>query len=311
MKMMPDYIKINKRIILYNIFDFFDYSIWHMNQTALKTFLAIKQTRNLNHAARQLNVTQSTVSARLNALERELGQALFHRKKNGAELTAAGFKFERYARLMTDLWRQAKQETALPCEVEYVCNFGCHPEIWTELGKRFFLSIKNKVPNAALSIWQGEQEELNRWLASGLIDASLSFTPSTLDNAIAQIVQRQRLILVSTAKRQLMRWDPDYVYVDYGENFRQNHAAAYADGDTPMIVFNSPRWALDYLLINGGSAYLPEPLIVNQLASNSLYIVNKAPEFQQTIYLISRMGVTNTWHWMPELIELLSHNSSN
>ena len=273
-----------------------------MNQTALKTFLTIIETRNLNHAADRLNVTQSTVSARLNALEEELGQTLFARKKSGAELTSAGFKLERYARLMTDLWRQAKQETSLPNDVEYVCNFGCHPDIWSGLGNDFFQRVRELAPNTALSIWQGEHGNLKQWLDTGLIDAAFSFDPVTQGNHLPCVVCRERLVLVSTRKRKLMRWDPDYVYVDYGEAFRRNHAAAYADGDTPMTVFSSPAWALDYLMQNTGSGYLPMHLIEKHLHKKKLHLVDQAPEFARTIYFISNPAETDKWTWLQDLL---------
>ena len=278
-----------------------------MNQITLKTFLTIIETRNLNHAADRLNVTQSTVSARLNALEDELGQTLFRRKKSGAELTSAGFKLERYARLMTDLWRQAKQETSLPNDVEYVCNFGCHPDIWTGLGKDFFQHVRKLAPNAALSIWQGEHDKLKQWLDTGLIDAAFSYHPVTQSNHLPSVVYKERLVLVSTVKRKLMRWDPNYVYVDYGEEFRRNHAAAYADGDTPMTVFSSPAWALDYLMLNAGSGYLPTGLIEGHLDKKSLYIVDNAPEFSRTIYFLTNPLVTKKWTWLQNLLNNFSN----
>ena len=46
--------------------------------------------------------------------EAEIGQKLLHRHKSGAELTSAGFKFMRYAEVMTQLWRQARAEKKLP-----------------------------------------------------------------------------------------------------------------------------------------------------------------------------------------------------
>ena len=268
-----------------------------MNQQNLLTFLAIIETRNLNHAAEKLNITQSTVSARLNSLEQELGQALFHRKKSGAELTSAGFKFERYATLMTDLWRQAKQETSLPGEVEVVCNFGCHPELWSGIAKQFFQQIRDSEPNAALSIWQGEQDVLTRWLNTGLIDAAICYSPTLLENWAAKVLYQEKLILASTKKRKLMRWDPAYVYVDYGEEFRRAHATTYPDADTPMTVFNSTQWALDYLINNGGSAYLPKRLIQSYIDDRKLHVVKKAKIFNRNIYLIYDTKVVKNWAW--------------
>jgi len=57
-----------------------------MNLVTLKTFLAVVQTGNLNKAADLLNVTQSTVTARLDALDTELGQSLLLRKGGSAYL---------------------------------------------------------------------------------------------------------------------------------------------------------------------------------------------------------------------------------
>ena len=66
-----------------------------MNIVVLKTFLAVVQTGNLNKAAELINVTQSTVTARLDALDSELGQALLVRSRKGTQLTKAGFQTER------------------------------------------------------------------------------------------------------------------------------------------------------------------------------------------------------------------------
>ena len=68
-----------------------------MNIAALQTFLAVVQIGNLNKAAEQLNVTQSTVTTRLDTLEETLGQRLLVRSRRGAELTKAGFVFLRHA----------------------------------------------------------------------------------------------------------------------------------------------------------------------------------------------------------------------
>jgi DNA-binding transcriptional LysR family regulator len=53
-----------------------------MNLDALRTFLEVIETRSLVAASRRLHVTQSTVTARLNSLEEEIGQKLLHRGKS-------------------------------------------------------------------------------------------------------------------------------------------------------------------------------------------------------------------------------------
>ena len=60
-----------------------------MNLDHVRTFLEVAACGNFNRAAETLNVTQSTVSARIKALEERFGHPLFQRGRAGAELTAA------------------------------------------------------------------------------------------------------------------------------------------------------------------------------------------------------------------------------
>ena len=61
----------------------------------IRTFLEISNCGNFNRAAETLNVTQSTVSARVKAMEERFGRALFKRGHSGVELTSAGQHFRR------------------------------------------------------------------------------------------------------------------------------------------------------------------------------------------------------------------------
>ena len=60
-----------------------------MNIVSLQTFLAIVETGSLVRASQKMNVTQSTVTARLKTLEDEIGQVLLNRQKSGTTLTPA------------------------------------------------------------------------------------------------------------------------------------------------------------------------------------------------------------------------------
>ena len=277
-----------------------------MHLTGIQTFLAIVETGNLVRAAERLHVTQSTVTARLNTLETEIGQQLFHRRKSGAELTSAGFKFERYAQLMTDLWRQAKQETSLPEALSAVCNIGCHADLWQGVGERLMQHLSDSEPQMAMSAWMGGQSELVRWLSSGLIDVAICYSPVVRENWVLHTLTDDRLIQVATVKRALMRWDPGYIYVDHGEEFRKHHAATYPDGDTPAVTFGSPIWALEYLLKRGGSAYLPARLVAGHLGAGLLFPVEGAREFQRSVYLVAEATVSSS-DWLMAAISTLEN----
>ncbi len=273
-----------------------------MQLSTLKTFLTIVRTGNLVRAAEQLNVTQSTVTARLKVLEAELGQILLKRHKSGVALTSAGVKFKRYAEVMTGLWRQALQETSLSAGIESVCNLGCHPDLWPLLGRELLAAIQREQPRTALSVWPGEHAELEHWLSSGLIDAALTWQPTVRDEQTIHPLRSERLVLVSTRADSPLRFDPDYLYVDAGEDFGRRHAAAYADAGTARLTFGSAVWALDHLLEHGGSAYLPERLVAAELADGRLHRLDGAPVFEREAYLISNDAAAAGWPWLEGLL---------
>ncbi|MDJ0686781.1 MAG: LysR family transcriptional regulator [Alphaproteobacteria bacterium] len=61
-----------------------------MKRANIQTFLAVARLRSFRQSSDFLNTTQSNVSARIAALERDLGVMLFHRTPGSVQLTAAG-----------------------------------------------------------------------------------------------------------------------------------------------------------------------------------------------------------------------------
>ena len=99
----------------------------------IQTFLEIAACGNFNRAAENLNVTQSTVSARVKSMEQQFGRALFTRGHSGAELTAAGQRFRRYAEGIERMWQQSRQEVALPEGYRTVLALGAQVSLWERL----------------------------------------------------------------------------------------------------------------------------------------------------------------------------------
>lgn len=272
-----------------------------MNLNELRTFLAIVETGSLARAAGRLNVTQSTVTARLQSLEAELGQRLLNRHKSGVTLTGPGERFRRTAHTISDLWRQAKQETALPGPTEAVCNIGSHPDLWTGLGAKLFEAIRATQPNVALSVWHGGQRDLDHWMTTGLIDLAFTFWPVDVTGCETFELPKDRLILVATEPNTPSRFTPGYVLVEHGQAFARAHAAAYADADTARISFGSSALALDHILAHGGSAYLPERLVARGIAADRLFPVPAAPIFDRRASMLVRTSARATWPWFDAL----------
>lgn len=74
--------------------------------TQLRAFLAVTRAGGVHEAARQLYVSQPSVSAALAALEREVGVELVERHGRGVRLTAAGEAYAPYAAEVLGLLEQ-------------------------------------------------------------------------------------------------------------------------------------------------------------------------------------------------------------
>ncbi len=248
-------------------------------------------------AAKRLNVTPSTVTARINGLEEEIGQKLLHRNKSGADLTSPGFKFKRYAELMVQLWGQARAEVSLPKGFDGVCNVGLEFDLWEGFGQAFLDHVRANAPGVALAFWPGEQRMIDRWLNIGLVDVAFCYAPQGGERFASRVLFDDELILVSRERLAGPRLDSRYVYVDHGEEFRRQHAAAYPGDVTSALVIASCRWALDHLVRKGGSGYLPRRYADPALAAGQLHRVPQAPVFSRRVYAVENAQTVRDWPW--------------
>lgn len=277
-----------------------------MHITTLRTFLTILEAGSLVRASERLNVSQSTVTARLKALEEDLGHRLVNRHKSGVTPTASGLRLKRYAETMTELWRQARQETALPTSVRAVCNIGCHADLWPGLGQALFDRIRTREATVALSVWHGGQGDLAAWQSRGLTEICLTYWPGAWERQSVRPLPADRLVLVSTRADAPVRHDPGYVYVEAGDAFGRAHAVAYADADTARISFGSAGLALGQILAHGGSAYLPERIAAPHIVAGRLHRLDGAPAFERDAWLVTNDTATAGWGWLgPCLDDLL------
>ncbi len=277
-----------------------------MNLTAVQTFLSIVDTGSLVRASQEMHVTQSTVTARLKALEEALGQQLLNRQKSGTTLTPAGTKFLRYARTMTGLWRQAKYETALPAGLASVCTFGSDRELWHGPGRAFFNGVVSGRDDMAVAVRQGSGAELETWLAEGMVDVILTYDQVARGAQTVHPLPPEELVLYSDRPNTPMDNDPLYIFVDHGAAYRQQHDEFYHDAGVARISFDSSWWALQHMLEHGGSAYLPKALAAPYATKMQLHVTSEAPVFTRKKNLIVNDTAARNWVWFAPLVSALS-----
>lgn len=79
-----------------------------MTFVQLQSFIAVVQYGGFTAAARALQVSQTTITSQIQALEQEHGVELFHRRGRRVELSAVGSEFLPLARQMTGLESDAR-----------------------------------------------------------------------------------------------------------------------------------------------------------------------------------------------------------
>lgn len=258
-----------------------------VNIEHIKTFLEIAAAGNFNRAAEQLNVTQSTASARVKTLEDQLDRRLFVRGRNGATLTAAGHRFHRYALSVVRAWEQARHETALPEGFRTSLGLGSQVSLWERLVLRWIPWMRREAPDVALRLEADYSDSLMRHLSEGLLDIGVMYRPRTASGLVIEKLLEERLVLVTTSKRTITTgWRDDYVFVDWGPDYRAEHSQAFPDMESPAVSVGLGALGLHYILDNGGSGYFPLRAVRPLLAQRRLFRVRSAPEFRRPAYVV-------------------------
>ena len=253
----------------------------------IRTFLEISDCGNFNRAAENLNVTQSTVSARVKAMEDRFGRSLFTRGHSGVVLTSAGQHFRQYALNIQRLWQQAQQRISLPENFSHGIGLGSQVSLWDSLILRWIPWMRHNANDVAIHVEADYSPSLMRQLADGLLDIGVMYNPRQIPGLIVEDLLEETLVLVATDHRQVSEgWVEDYVFVDWGPAYRQRHGEAFPDMDTPAVSVGLGSLGLEYILQNGGSGYFPVRVVQPHIDQDKLFPVEGAPEMQRPAFVV-------------------------
>ena len=142
-----------------------------------RTFLEISDTGSFVAAAARLHITQTAVSARIRALEEQLGRRLFVRNKAGARLTPAGERFLRHARTLVQVWDRARLQVALPQGRTDVVSVGAELALWNPILVGWLLWMKREAPDIALRAEVDTPARLLEAVHAGALDLAVLYDP--------------------------------------------------------------------------------------------------------------------------------------
>jgi DNA-binding transcriptional LysR family regulator len=250
-----------------------------------RTFLAITAHGSFLEAAKRLHLTQSTVSARIQTLEADLGAKLFVRNRSGASLTPAGRRFLQHAKTLVLTLEQARHDVGLPDRYRASIRMGGRIALWDGFLTRWVGWMRQAAPDVSIRSEIGFEEDLMRRLIEGTLDIGLMYTPSHAPGLVVEHLFNEILVLVSS--RQDTKWPgEDYVYVEWGANFYAKHREAYPDLERPALVVNIGWLGVQLIVANGGCCFLPIRMARPLLDSGRLFKVDNGPEFAHPAYMV-------------------------
>ena len=251
-----------------------------------RTFLEIVACGNFVRAAERLHVTQTAVSVRVQTLEALLGRKLFVRNKSGASLTSAGEQFMRYASLLVQVWERARQQVAVPPGLRAVVAVAGELSLWNPFLLDWLVWMRRAAPHLALRARVGLPDGLMNQVSEGVIDIAVMYTPQNRPGLKIELLMKEKLVLVTTARRKITPRSGDYVYVDWGADFGAHHNLTFPELSNAGTYVDLGPLALQFILKAGGSGYFRTQAVAPYLRSGRLSIVRGAPEFLYPAYAV-------------------------
>ncbi len=258
-----------------------------MDITLIKTFLEVAASSSFAAASEKLFVSQSAVSLRIKSLEENLGRKVFLRSKTGIVLTPAGRQFMRYAQSILQVWEEAKQQVAVPEGFRDILVIAGEYGLWNRLLIRWLPIMAKQLPDIAFKAGVARYDRITRQMVDGTVDIAVMHTPQIRPNITVEPLFEDSMVMVS-AHRDIDEIDGDYIYVDWGEEFAAFHITQFPNYQHPRMTFDLGPITLNYLLNNGGSAYMPRRLIEPFLDDSKLFLVKHMPEFTLPVHVAWR-----------------------
>lgn len=252
-----------------------------------EAFVAIAETGSFTAAAERVNLTQSTVSQQIKALEEDLGETLFVRGGRGVRLTDAGEHLLPKARLILD----ALDEIVVTFKVAGKTSRGrlrvgaasmATAYLFAPLYERFIATH----PNIQLLVRSTPTtEETIRQVVSGEIDVGFIAVPISNSSLAVEVVARDEVVLVVgpqhpwSARASIDPLELDgqpMVAFERGMSHRRTMDNLFAEiGVAPRIVSetNDPQMVKSLIEIGLGIALVPRWAVARELAANRLHVL--------------------------------------
>ena len=256
----------------------------------------INLARTFLMVARQLHRSRGSTSRNrrsrpASGLE-DLRAPLFERSKSGADLTAAGEQFRKHALALVRVWQRAQLEVSLSDQHRDHLAVGAPLALWQGFLLKWVARLRADSPDIAVSAISAPSPVLTQRLIEGTLDLAVMYRPIQPPGHVVEHLFDEEFVLVTSAKLTGRRAASDYIFVDWGPDFQQDHAAAYPELTNPGLHLDLGSISIEYLLANEASAYFPARIVKPHVVRGRLRQPKRARRFVYPVYMVYRRRAT-------------------
>ena len=255
----------------------------------LITFKQVAKTLSFSRAAEELNYAQPTISAQIQALETELGVALFNRLGRQIILTEAGKELLSYAEKLTDLADEARSAMGqIGKEPLGDVRIGASESILAYHLPPLIKGFQAQFPTVRLVINPTHHDNLVEAVRDGQIDIALAYRESIDDSLGSEFLLNEPAVLVTAPGHALAHKSqikPDdlagqtllapFLHCPYRLLF-QRLLDEHGVEMTTNYEFNSTHPIKQFASQGGGIALLPAPNVASEIKNGELAQLNWA-----------------------------------
>lgn len=148
-----------------------------MDIEQLKTFILVANIKNFSRAADTLQVVQSTVTTRIQMLERQIGKQLFIRDNRNLKLSIAGKSFMPYAERIVELSREGQKVIQMETNCNDQLVIGSTHALWDYVIFPAVHHLHITYPDISVRLITEHSGIIMRKIIDGLIDLGITFYP--------------------------------------------------------------------------------------------------------------------------------------
>jgi DNA-binding transcriptional LysR family regulator len=250
----------------------------------IETFLDLLDTGSFNRTADRLGVTQSTISGRVKALEKALGERLFERSRSGTQPTTAALRFEIHARVLRRAWADGRADVK-PFGAAVMLRIGIQHDLIDNHVADWLAALRQALPDCGFYVDGDYSTQMCRDLETGTLDLGVVYTPRPSPDLYFESMGDVGYRMVSDAPRHLAEVTPsDYILPSFAPAFSQTHATLLPGLSLGSVSSGQAAAVRGLYLALGGSTYLPDEMALALIAEGLAHPVTGAPPITQPVF---------------------------